>query len=199
MIKIITNNNKVYLYSDYTPELPSKAKMIGGRWNSAEKAWVFSLRDLDLVKKLSNEVYGWDDDPLHDIRLRIGDAQGLDTRDFESFDGSAPNALRIKGRLIAQRKERDAAVQLGNDVLLIQGEFADSGGSRVNPRVFDSVCENMILEIRNCYQGLLDALPSDCYEIVEKKADINKEALQAERERLLARLAEIEQLLQNEN
>jgi len=137
-IKVEYGPDCVTVFCPYHPDWPPRARVMGGKWNASQKAWVFDPRDAEAVKQTLLHVYGWDGTypvEILDARLHLG-RRGCDTRELWMF-----------GRLIAARLERDSTVRLGNGVVLIQGGFPGSGGSRRYPAIKPK--PDTVLEIRD--------------------------------------------------
>ena len=100
--------------------------------------------------------------------------------------------ITMFGKTIASAYGRDSGAKVGSDVAFIYGSPA-SGGSVKNWTTV--VPKDSVVVLYNVPESLLaHELPSGvAMDILE--ISINKEALEAEREKLLARLAEIERLL----
>lgn len=178
-IQIISlDNGRIALQSPYHPDIPSRAKNIGGRWNSTRKQWTFDARDESAVRDLAREIYGTDGSQAADlVTIRVG----VD-RDADSSD-----TWFAYGRQIAHRRGRDEQVRLGEGVVIVEGGFPRSGGSVKYPQLRAE--SGTVLEIRDVPRTLV----VDGEEIVGETLDI--EGLRAERERLAARIAEIDALL----
>lgn len=186
-VTIESTGDQLHLIAPYDPAFPAEAKRIGGRWHAASRTWRFDPRDRDKVEVLAAETWGWtpddEDVPTVTIRYTIG-----------SWDCDRAE-LRLAGRRFAWRPGRDSDVQIADGVVLIEGEFPGRGGSVRYPTLGSSA-EGVVLEIR-------DLPVSVARKIVDEKsgaviidgADRAREALVAERERLVARLAEIDALL----
>ena len=83
----------------------------------------------------------------------------------------------------------------GEDVAYVKGK-AESGGSRSN--WISIVPENSKIILRNVNKNIYDKYmqnPDERYEIHLIKNKVNKKQLQQEKERLLERIAEIDELL----
>lgn len=178
-ITITTENGKTVLASPYHPDLPAQARKLGGRFNRASSTWVFDARDEARVRDLARAVYGTDGETaveLVTVRLDMNRLYG------------EPD-LWFAGRRIARRPARDSAVRLGDGVIVVEGGFASSGGSMKYPSL--AAKDGTVLEVRDLPRTAVEAEDSDGVEIVgEQGPDVD--ALLAERERLLARLAEID-------
>lgn len=188
-VRIETFASTTYLISPYNPDLPARAKAIGGRWDAGRKAWKFDSRDEDRVRDLARAIYGTDGSPADDgdlvtVRVRLADYEVNDHYRKEPV-------ARFAGRMIAERTGRDKPVHLAPGVVLIEGHLPSSGGSMRYPLI--EAGDDVILEIRDLPRTALAVEDENRYEIVGEIIDV--EALTAERARLLARVAEIDALL----
>lgn len=194
-IKIKKVENKIKAYSPYNPDLPKRARNLGGKWNGA--CWVFDYRDEKRVRELYIEIYGTDGS------IATGDLVTLrvTTKDFanETLYWYADKAgLYFAGRSIAYATGRDSGARLSEGVILIKGGFT-SGGSMKNWETKAKSCET-IFELRDVpRKKALETIEEekDTYfksiEIIENK--VNVDALMEEKKALLARIKEIETLL----
>lgn len=187
-ITITQTSDRLIVDSPYTPEWPAAAKKIGGKWQPDTKTWSFDVRDEAAVKALLGEHYGWIDGNTEtvDLRLTIEDHYSI------------TNPLRVAGRMIARRPARDAEVRLGDGVVIVDGGFGSSGGSARYPDLFgreaNGATPTVTLEVRDFPASAVEMIPEDFKpEIVSRELD--RDGLTAERERLLARIAEIDALL----
>lgn len=100
---------------------------------------------------------------------------------------------RILGKSIASAWGRDSGARVGDDVAFVEGR-PESGGSFKNWR--SVVPAGSVVVLHNVPQAALQMeLPEGVTAEVMQPATIDRDALQAERKHLLARLAEIDQLL----
>jgi hypothetical protein len=175
-VQITTTDTSVTLVSLYHHALPDKARAIGGRFDSATKAWHFDVRDEQRVRNLAREVYGTDGTPGQTVTVRL---------DISAFRNEG--SVFLLGREIATRPSRDAPVRLGRGVIVVAGGFDWRGGSVKNPRLDPD--DGTVLEIRDVPAEHSD-LQRDDVQIIDQSIDVG--ALLAERERLLARVAEID-------
>lgn len=194
-MKVTRTENQIKVESAYNPSLPNPAKKLGGKWNPAEKVWVFDLRDENRVAELYRNIYGeFPADgvtaPAETVTIRVTVDDG--SWGWEETRGG----LFLFGRQVAYASGRDSGARLGGGVVVISGKGFGSGGSVKNWR---TICEpNTVFEIRDIPKAALnnDSLPSKLtYEVVGEAT--NRDALVAEKEALLARLVEIDKLLGN--
>lgn len=175
-------NGKIYVKSDYNAEFVRRAKNIGGKWG--KPYWVFPEENEDVLEKLCVEIYG---EYLGGKKLTVI----VDI--YKSDVHSQGSGLYLGGKLLATRFSRDSEVVVPDDVAVYEGYFEKSGGSSNNPKV--TCIEGTKLKVRNFPQALYDRLKSkDGIEIVE---DVDRSALEKERDQLLARVKEIENILNN--
>ena len=100
----------------YNAELVEQCRNLGGRWDSDEKAWIFSK----LVDDKVEELDAFYNDNLQDVEITF--PNGL--------VGYAEPAS-LGGYTIAKATGRDSGAELGDGVYLIDG-FITSGGSMKN-------------------------------------------------------------------
>ncbi len=188
-ITVTTENGKTNVRSPYDASFVAKAKTIGGRWDGANKAWQFDSRDENRVRDLCREVFGTDGSPadtadLVTVRIRAAD------HELNSNNGGH---IQFAGRRLATRPGRDSAVRLAAGVVVVEGAFDGSGGSMRYPVV--AADDEVVLEVRDIPRATLSLEREDSYEIIAEKNAADVDVLLSERERLLARLAEIDALL----
>lgn len=188
MVKITITDDSVILTAPYDPALPSKAKALGGRYK--DRTWAFALKDEQRVRELAREIYGTDgSETSHAVTVRV-DTRKLNFRDHYG-------EIRLAGRSLARRTGRDVAVRLGDGVVVVNGRFPATGGSVKNP-CLDFVGLDIVLEVRNVpfsvAQKMIAEAGADAVNIIDAD-QVDREALSAERARLIARVAEINALL----
>lgn len=147
-VTVQSGARKLMLTSPYDPDLPTRAKAIGGQFSGAQKAWFFDPRDAERVRALCLDIYGVDPlaaTPPDLVTVRI---QASLLRDEQSW--------WLLGRELARRSARDAAVRLGEGVILVSGGFAGSGGSAKNPRLAPR--DGTVLEVRDVPKVLVEQL-----------------------------------------
>lgn len=184
-VSITESNGALHVASPYHPDFPSRAKKLGGRWDGARKVWTFDARDLERVAELCRDVFGTDgrepDGPA--VTLRVT---------FPKADDTYEKACFVAGRQVARAYDRDGGATLGEGVITLEGGFG-SAGSRKNPTL--CVKAGTVIEVRDVPAGAkLEADLGGEVEIIDRAA-VDRGALEAERARLVARLAEIDALL----
>lgn len=180
-ITLTTSGNTLTVVTPFDPSMPTRAKKIGGRWNPAQRAWTFDSRDEQRVRDLLRDIYGTDGStdtgPAVTVRLECG---AYNRQEF-----------RIAGRRLAWRPARDADVVLADGVVIVSGSFPCSGGSVRNPRLDHD--DPVVLEVRDVpAEQARKMCEQDVTAQIIDAAEDRRAALAAERDRLLARLAEID-------
>lgn len=184
-ITITTEGTSIYLASPYNPDTSPKAKALGGSWDAARKAWRFDARDEDRVRALAVDIFGTDGAPAQTVTVRLA----MDEVDGMLVRQRGPEHVHLFGRAVVTRRGRDMPVTLGKGVVCVEGGFAASGGSVKNPAI--NAQPGTILEIRDVPAGHKDL--AEYGQVVDEQVDVD--ALLAERDKLMARLAEIDALL----
>ncbi|MEP9384567.1 hypothetical protein [Nocardioides sp. KR10-350] len=187
-IRVYAEGGRVVLASPYHPALPAEAKRLGGRFDGEKKTWRFDARDEERVRDLAREIYGTDGTESDLVSVRLTAEQGCDEADD----------MWLFGREIMRRPGRDQSVRLGEGVIRIAGAFLRGGrdagtGSVAYPRIGE--VGGVVLEVRDVPRSAVEGVTYGGWdiEIVEERVDMD--ALRAERERLAARIAEIDEIL----
>lgn len=183
MIKTV--DEKAAVYTPYNPAFVSKIKLLGGRWDPAEKCWTVSDNAVEDARRVMREVYGRDDQPVSetvDVQLVF---------DEEVYKLRAPVVLL--GRIIASASGRDSGARVGTDVLFVSG-CPISGGSVKNWRTI--VQKGSVVRLPQLPKGAVENpdLP-DGVRMEVLGGETDRAALEAEKAKLLARIAEIDALL----
>lgn len=185
----ITNlgNGKLAVDSPYNPVFVKRIKKAGGKWNASNRTWEVDERSIDTVRSIMREVYGQDDLPqeLVTVKVTIGDKSLNEWR--------APVVLF--GRIIASARGRDSGARPGEGVCFEKGG-CDSGGSMKNwYTIVRAGSEITIYDVPRLAveQKLGWKDEYGTFEVIENGDPLA--ALRAEKEALLKRLAEIEELL----
>lgn len=184
-MKIEINAGKANVFTPYNKDFVAKIKQIGGaRWNGSARCWTVPEAEVDTVREYMRDVYGETDLPDEGERITVE----------VTFNESAyDREITIFGRQICRAFGRDSGARLGDDVTLIEGDIG-SGGSRANWNAY--IHEGARFRIRNLPRTALSIESPYKVTVVEvQREGVDREALMAEREKLMARLAEINALL----
>lgn len=187
-----TSRGRLAVTTPYSARFMDAAKRLGGRWAPKSHAWTFDPRDRARVEDILTQCFGWVSQPsgeLATVRVTIDDGAG-----------NAPE-VRFAGRPICWRRGRDESVRLADNVVLVAGRFPGSGGSMRRPLVISAPSDaEVTLEVRDIpVEALTNADSSRWdslqWERVDTGGAAQRDALIAERKRLVARLAEIDAIL----
>lgn len=184
MIKIEKTDDFIYVSSQYNDQLPSRAKMIAGRWDAQRKAWKFDIRDEDDVRSLYEELYGEYDSPVKKCTIRIR----LE-KDEEEYASASP--LFMYGREICRAYSRDSGAKIGKGVKLI-GCVAESSGSRKNwCSQIRATSDDAYIELKDIPVTLVNTDLDERVLIIDSE-EVAIEDLKKRKEKLLKELEEIE-------
>jgi len=180
----ITVGETVEVLSPYNASFVGGAKRLGGRWDPEHKLWRFAPTLEAEVRALCAKIFGAGEDALlADVcTVRI-------TADYSAMVECGP--IIYRGRVVAAASDRDGGARPGPDVSLISGKIGSGGSMKYWKTTID---EGTVLEVRNVPRAAAEDTQLFSVEIVEDEA-ATRRALEAERERLAQRLAEIDDLL----
>lgn len=190
-ITVTLNAGTAYISSPYNPEFVARIKNLGGRWDAASHAWKISEQALEDARQIMRDTYGETDQPTTEptVTLRVEITEDI-------WELRSP--IVIAGRIVASASGRDSGARAGEDVAFIEGK-PQSGGSAKNWRT--CIDAGSIIKIFNApVAKARDVIANPPYDgmvctILDQSVTINRAALEAEREKLLARIAEIDTLL----
>jgi hypothetical protein len=186
----ITNleNGKIRIDSPYNADFVRRIKKAGGRWNASKKAWETDERNIETVRAIMREVYGQDDAPQETVTVKVT----VGERDIICDRGP----VVLFGRNVASARGRDSGARVGEGVSFEKGTCR-SGGSMKN---WDTqIVAGSIFTIYDVPRLAVEqqlGWDEDWgqFQVADEGAR-NLDALKAEKEALLKRLAEIEELL----
>lgn len=169
---------EITVRTPYLKGWPDRAKQLGGRWDG--KAWRFDSRDKPRVEELLSKFFGWVAEPSGEtVTIRIPLAEAKCEYEQE---------LHVAGRLVARRPSRDSRVQLGTGVVVVEGHFSGMGGSHKNPALGD--VDDVVVELRDFPVEAIQRIEIPHQVMTEKTEQLVE--LRAERDRLQARIAELD-------
>lgn len=188
-IKIEVDGDKAALYTPYNDEFVSKVKNIGGKWNGSKKVWVIDKEAVDVVREIMLDVYGYNDVTANvtvNLMLTVGEGGLSEDR----------RSVVLFGKTLSRAYGRDTGGRAGDDVYYLSGG-PSSGGSAKNWESTVKAGSRIKLAQVNqqVYERELPNVPDNVTVEILKQGD-SKAALRQEKERLLARLDEINRLLE---
>jgi hypothetical protein len=185
----ITNlgNGKIAIETPYNPEFVKRIKKTGGRWNGRNKTWETDERNLDVVRSIMRDVYGQDDLPQELINIRVTLKESVD---------ELRGPIVMFGRTIASAFGRDSGAKIGSGVCFEAGG-CDSAGSVKN--WYTKISSGSVITIHDVPRRAVEEKLGwnddyGTFEIVE--ATDLLASLKAEKEALLKRIAEIDEILE---
>lgn len=184
-IEVVISESMIKVFCPYSKSFVDFAHMRNAKWSDQHKCWIFDIRDEFAVRSTLIDIYGTDD---------YASCEKVDVR--INLDGFNTNVTRVflLGRELAVRRYWDAPVYLGEKVAIIQGGFEKEPKSR-RYRTCDAL-PGTVLEVRDVPRIIAERTAIKDPDHVKILGGINKEALMAEREKLLQRITEIDKLLE---
>ena len=161
-----------------------EAKKLGAKWDSKNKRWVASDLSVEEFKNLEQKYFS--DLVVIDVALKKEDST------FSSCAFGYNQCRHLCGYVLALAEGRDSGAKIMSGVAVLDGGFT-SAGSAKNFRCDAKTFTKVRLKVGKSI--LADILSDDDYIVTVHDSIIDKQALITEKEKLLARLAEIDRLL----
>lgn len=182
VVQIKRTENHIIIKSPYNSIFVEKARNLAGKWSSLNEVWQFDIRDEAEVLETCYLCYGEDGIRNNKCNIQIT---------FIESASASKSALCVLGYPLARAFNRDSGAKVSDGVLIKSGGFDSSGSMK---HWTTKAKAGTVIVLRDVSKPLVQAfIDSDEYEpdylqivILEEYQD-----LQAEKERLLARLAEI--------
>ncbi len=178
------------IVTPYNANFVAKIKMIGGaKWDAGSRCWTVPDTAEQAVRDVMRQVYGRDD-------LVEGETVSVRLTFAESCV-AVTGPVTIMGHTISRAYGRDSGARPGDDVSFVRGG-CKSGGSVAN---WQSIVEADSVVILgkvslSMYEAESKSLPRGVTcEIIDSTQMVNRASLEAEKARLLARIAEIDKML----
>jgi len=191
MAMAITINSGIALVDvPYNGRFVQQMKLIGGRWLPDQKKWTIDARNVEHVRGIMSECYGRTDvssDDLVTVRVTVG---------HNDLIGRCESIVMF-GRVVARAWSRDGGARCGDGIVFVDGGLG-SGGSVKNWQT--KIFAESVFLIRDLPRPHVIAnqaawIDQGCQIEIEEQVVVDRTQLTAERERLAARLAEIDRLL----
>jgi len=144
-VKMQDGTTKLKIISPYAPDLPAAFKRLGGKWSPAARAWYLDPRDGPKVREILAAAFGAPGEDTMTLRVDLA---------LASDEGEDRSEFRACGRTLAWRRGRDAAVTLGEGVIIVAGGFHAWGGSVKRPSI--GYFPGTILEVRDVPRTLAE-------------------------------------------
>ena len=186
---IAIQSDRALIDVPYNRRFVSQIKLVGGRWLPDQKRWAVDARNVEHVRAIMVECYGHTDvssAALVTVRVTV--------RHNDLIGRCEP--IMMFGRVIARAWSRDGGARCGDGIVFIEGGLG-SGGSVKNWQT--KIYAESVFLIRDLPRPHVIAnkaawIELGCQIEIEEQ-QVDRAQLMAERERLGARLAEIDQLL----
>ena len=182
------DNGTINIYTPYNRDFVSRIKGIGrARWDADRKCWNIPEAGLETARSIMQDVYGETDLPdawqkMVTVRIKFGDRYTSECR----------CGVSAFGRTLARAWGRDSGAKVGDDVIMETGEVTSDGSAKNWYTVIKAGTTFRLQVPEGIYQRDKDLWDT---EIVEATEADNRAALLAERDKLMARLAEINEIL----
>jgi len=186
-VKIEIHGGRLTVESPYNEDFVAEARLLGGKWNRDERRWAFDARSEGLVRELCRKVYGDDGITADTVTLRV--------RWTERVEQTC-DTVSLGGRVIAAATGKRSGASWGRDVIVLEGHCG-SGGSTKYWHTWVAEGTDVLLRDfpRQLAEQFCAGTSSPICTIEPEQPIIDRAALEAERERLKARVAEIDSLL----
>ena len=181
-MKTKIENGKIYVQSDYNRDYISRAKGLQGRWSAPY--WVFPEENINELRELLLDVYGECGELAEEAPVTV-------TVDLDLDDYKYGAEVTIGSFVAVRRWGRDREVSFADNVMVVSGGFTPTGGSAKHPAVYHE--QGTIIRVKD--------IPVKLYEKIKDEAGVSlykapdNAALIEERDKLLARLAELNALI----
>ena len=188
-IKIEIIGGTLRVESPYNQEFVKFARQTSGHWRSP--AWVFDVREEDRVREACMAIYGCDGIKSDLVSLRC---------EWRKDEFAPTASITLEGRPLFTASGRDSGARVAPGVVLVEG-VATSGGSKKNwETVVRAGTVAIVRDVpralaESCVAASVDPNHSWGFEIEPESTSGHTEVLKSERERLVARLVEIDRLL----
>lgn len=188
MLKITVENGTANIYTPYNAEFVAAIKKLGGaKWSREGGCWKIQESRIPEVREVMRRIYGeTDQETGKRVKVRLTFSEPV-------FEFGAD--VTILGKCLAHAWGRDSGATHGDDVSYISGG-PESGGSAKNWT--SDVLAGSVAILYDVPEALLSSPLPDGVEMEILEESVDRKALEEEKQRLLARLAEIDKLLAGE-
>jgi len=182
MITLKEENGKIEIISPYNANFVSdlKKSISGAKWSGS--FWIVSSEAKQVVLDLLKEHYGYTPDTQY-LTVKIK---------AKKYLSQLQSSISFAGIPIARATGRDSGARVCDGVFKISGEITSSGSVK---NWHTSIEEGSEFQLKVPENAAVSTEDWDCEILKEQKIDIDIEALKMEKEKLLKRLAFIENIL----
>lgn len=187
-MQIKIDGKTAYIHTPFNTDFISQIKKIdGARWDGSKKAWRVPVNCVEAVREIMLDIYGESDiekapGKHYDVRLTFHRTVSV-TRD----------SVTIYGRCVAGAYNRNSGGHCDPGVCHIQGAPASGGTAKYWTSIVPEDSIVMLIDVPESMIQKEGKYSKVDYEFTEHVD--TKDQLEAEKKRLLARIAEIDELL----
>lgn len=189
--KITIAKGMAQVKTPYNADFVSKIRMVGGaKWDAEKRRWTVPESAVPAVREIMRDVYGRDD-------LVEGETVSVRLTFAETVEKTTTSVI-IMGHTISRAYGRDSGANPGDGVSFVLGECFSGGSMRNWTSGVKSGSVVIIDKVPIAlYEREKDQLPRGVTcEIVENDCPTSRIQLEEEKSRLLARIAEIDKMLE---
>ena len=187
-LRIVRHGNySAQVFAPYDPRFPDRMRSIHGTWDKPGKCWWISSSQIEEARKHMREIFGQDD-------LSGKDTVSLLLR-FTEGDGAYRKDYVLYGKVLSHATSKTSGGVAGEDVFFIEGS-PESGGSVSN--WCSVIPAGSVIRLHNVHRDAIDktVLPVCAFmEVLNEYEDPKRESLIREREELMKRIKQIDELL----
>ena len=179
----------------FNPDFRETMRALGGKWNQENKTWSTDVRNIAFVREAMHKIFGRDDYPTDLTSVKIT---------FNTDYYSTGYAYLVKfGRLLATAKDSNT-LQIGSEVTFYNGRPLSYLSSK-NNTVGIKVPAGTVAILYDIPRNIVERQRKACeqfkiaIEYLEETMETDVEKLMNEKNRLLARIVEIDLLIQKKS
>lgn len=189
-MKIEVDGEFAYIYTPYNAGFVERIKRFGSaKWIPEKKAWRVNAEEVPSVREIMQDVYGETD--------IFSDLKRCDAKlTFHKSVSEKGGGVYFFGKCLARSYGPKSNVEFDNGVCYLEGKCTCTGGRNSWSCVVDAGSVVMLYDVPETLVRKEKRHPDVDYEIFERVND-NRIRLEREKRTLLARIAEIDALLQN--
>lgn len=187
-MKIKIEDGLAFVHTPYHPDFVGKIKRrCSAKWDPERRAWRIKADMVPLVRKLMSDVWGECDIPAEgkrfDVQLHFKD----------SFDATC-EGVYFFGKCLARATGRDSGARPGDGVFYLEGGCDSGGSSKYWTSIIKAGSVVMVYDVPELAISQEGRCGGIDYQFFERVP--NKDELKSEKARLMARIKEIDTILE---
>ena len=191
-IKVTVKDGRASIYTPFNRDFVAAIKSnIGGRkWDADNKCWTVPEEALPQVRQIMMSIYGETDLP------DAGGSVTVKVTFKEEYSSRCADVVIFK-KVLASARGRDSGARPGDDVTFLEGEPTSGGSCKNWESVVPAGCVVLLRHVPLTVWEQEKDGDNGGYvaEIVDEGKEAKRKELEAEKARLLARIAEIDKEL----